>query len=147
MLAEARRRQDTCSNDTAYVGSRPPFSARAGKSVHGEPRSADEREGVLRRFSSIVCCVGIAVALLLPQIHGEQQQQRLPVVLPFQRASRTAHGQAAWSNQAEHGRMACRIEITCGSVSRSSHGERWRPVEAVFRVEKAGNRVWSEEQA
>ena len=34
MLSEARRRQITCSNDTAYVGSRPPFSARAGKSVH-----------------------------------------------------------------------------------------------------------------
>ena len=39
MLSEARRRQITCSNDTAYVGSRPPFSARAGKSVH-ESRTA-----------------------------------------------------------------------------------------------------------
>ena len=39
------------------------FKAASCKSVHGEPRSADEREGVLRRFSSIVYCVGIAVAL------------------------------------------------------------------------------------
>ena len=34
MLSEAHGRQITCSNDTAYVGSRPPFSARAGKSVY-----------------------------------------------------------------------------------------------------------------
>ena len=37
MLSEARRRQITRSNDTAYVGSRPPFSARAGKSVRESP--------------------------------------------------------------------------------------------------------------
>ena len=34
MLSEARRRQITRINDTAYVGSRPPFSVRAGKSAH-----------------------------------------------------------------------------------------------------------------
>ena len=39
MLSEARRLQITRCNDTAYVGSRPPFSARAGKSVH-ERRTA-----------------------------------------------------------------------------------------------------------
>ena len=63
MLSEARRRQITCSNDTAYVGSRPPFSARAGKSVQETRYSTDEREGVLRRFVSIGYCAGIAVAL------------------------------------------------------------------------------------
>ena len=63
MLSEARRRQITRSNDTAYVGSRPPFSARAGKSVHESRYSADEREGVLLRFAAIVYCVRIAVAL------------------------------------------------------------------------------------
>ena len=107
-------------------------SRRELASQYTRARSADEREGVLHRFSSIACCVRIAVALLLPQIDGEQQQQRLLVVLPLQRASRTAHGRTAWSNQAEHGGMTCRIEITCGSVSRSSRGERWRPVEAVL---------------
>ena len=108
-------------------------SRRELASQYTRARSADEREGILHRFSSIACCVGIAVALLLPQIDGEQQQQRLLVVLPLQRASRTAHGRTAWSNQAEHGGMTCRIEITCGSVSRSSRGERWRPVQAVLR--------------
>ena len=39
MLSKAHRRQITCSNDTEYVGSRPPFSARAGKSVR-ESRTA-----------------------------------------------------------------------------------------------------------
>ena len=39
MLSEAHGRQITCRNDTAYVGGRPPFSARAGKSVH-ESRTA-----------------------------------------------------------------------------------------------------------
>ena len=56
MLSEARRQQITRSNDTAYVGSRPPFSARARKSVRESRYSTDEREGILRRFVSIVCC-------------------------------------------------------------------------------------------
>ena len=53
MLSEAHRRQITCSNDTAYVGSRPPFSARAGKSVHERrtaPTSARACFAVLTRL-------------------------------------------------------------------------------------------------
>ena len=52
MLSEARRRPITCSNDTAYVGSRPPFSVRAGKSVHERltaPMSARACFAVLAR--------------------------------------------------------------------------------------------------
>ena len=47
--------------------------------------------------------------------------------------SRTAHGRTAWSNQAEHGGMTCHNDIKCALGDRSSHGERWRPVEAVLR--------------
>ena len=51
-------------------------SRRELASQYTRARSADERDGVLHRFSSIACCVGIAVALsCLPQVHGEQQQQ------------------------------------------------------------------------
>ena len=55
------------------------------------------------------------------------------MVLPLQRASRTAHGRTAWSNQAEHGGMTWRNDIQCALWDRSSHGERWRPVEAALR--------------
>ena len=100
-------------------------SRRELASQYTRARSADEREGVLHRFSSIACCVGIAVALLLPQIDGEQQQQRPRGLLPLQRAARTARGRAVWSNHAEHGGMACHDDITCAVGDRSSHGERW----------------------
>ena len=52
MLSDAHGRQITCSNDTAYVGSRPPFSVRAGKSVHESltaPMSARACFAVLAR--------------------------------------------------------------------------------------------------
>ena len=55
MLSEAHGRQITCSNDTAYVGSRPPFSARAGKSVRESftaPMSARACFAVLSRSAT-----------------------------------------------------------------------------------------------
>ena len=133
MLSEAHRRQITCSNDTAYVGSRPPFSARASNSVQESREAPDEREGGLRRFVSIVCCVRIAVALSSSQNPGEQQQQRPRGILPLQRAARTARGRAVWSNHAEHGGMACHDDIPCALGDSSSHEELRRPVEAVLR--------------
>ena len=145
MLSGARRRQIMRSNDTAYVGSRPPFSARASNSVQESREAPDEREGGLRRFVSIVCCVEIAVALSLSQNPGEQQQQRPRGILPLQRAARTARGRAVWSNHAEHGGMTCHDDIQCAVRDRSSHGGRWHPVQAVIRsMRKQEMAKWSE---
>ena len=67
------------------------------------------------------------------QNYGERQQQRPRGILPLQRAARTARGRAVWSNHAEHGGMTCHNDIQCALGDRSSHGERWRPVEAALR--------------
>ena len=133
MLSEARRRQITRSNDTAYVGSRPPFSARAGKSVH---------ESLTAPMSARACFAVLARSLTAsespsrsdyPRIMANNNSAGLGGILPLQRAAQAARGQEVWSNHAEHGGMACHDDIQCAVGDNSSHGGRWRPVEAVLR--------------
>ena len=77
MLSEAHGRQNKSSNDESYVGSEARFSERAASQYTESARSADECEGVLRRFFSI------AVSLSSPQVHGQQHRMGFRWFCPF----------------------------------------------------------------
>ena len=75
MLFEAHGRQNKSSNDESYVGSEGRFSERAASQYTESPAAPMSARAFFEVFPrSIVFCVGIAVALSLPQINGQQHR-------------------------------------------------------------------------